>query len=272
MSLNWAQKIMLQRLLRKESPERYTTSSPEEDQMHYDFAYVHGSTKQHKDTVILSWDEENDSVNYMWWPEDAHGVRGTEAKCSSSDIVWNSLNLRHRYRTWDIHYSTILEAYLHDLFHLPLVKWRAQKVRNYFLRPVSADHRMGLLKTIVKMYDNQDPITTHELLARIHGSAIRLSGEYYRLQQNLQFLLDSLNESGDLIYNDEDDPIYFFGHGTIAPTPKSLSTIAIHNENSQRHKDMVKMSRRQIWVGWGMFALAAVTLIVELGKNLKFWE
>jgi hypothetical protein len=272
MSLTWVQKAMLRRLLKKESPDSYTTSSPEEEQMGYDFVYVHGSTNEHKDALILSWDEQDDSVNYMWWPEDARGVRGTESKCTSSDILWESLNVRQRYRTWDIRYSTLQEAYLHDIFRLPLVKWRVQKIRNVFLRPVSADHRMGLLKTIVKMYDKQEPITTHELLAKIHGSAIRLSGEYYRLQKNLEFLLDSLKESGDLIYKDENDPIHFFGHGAIAPTPKSLLTIATHNEDSQRHKDMVKMSKRQLWVGWAMFALAAATLTVELGKLFELWK
>lgn len=263
---------MLRRLLNKESPESYTTSSSEEKQMGYDFAYVHGSTKDHKDALFLSWDEEKDSVSYMWWPEDADGVRGSEAKCTSSAIVWETLNVRQRFRTWDIRYSSIREAYLHDLFHLPIIKWRVQKLRNIFLRSVNADHRMGLLKTIVEMYDKQEPITTHELLARIHGSAIRLSGEYYRLQQNLDFLLDSLKESGDLVYKNEDDPIHFFGHGAIAPTPKSLLTIATHNEESRRHKDMVKMSKRQLWVGWAMFALAAATLTVELGKLFQIWE
>jgi len=272
MKLNLIQKIMLRRLLKKESPDSYKTSAPEEEQMKYDYAYIHGSTEEHNDALILSWDEPNDLVNYMWWPEDAHGVRGTEATCSSSDIIWGTLNVRHRYRTWDIRYSSIREAYLHDLCFLPLIKWRLQKIRNTFLRPVNADHRILILKTIIEMYDKQESITTHELLARIHGSAIRLSGEYYRLQQNLQFLLDSLKDSGDLMYKNEDDPIHFFGHGEIAPTPKSLSTIAQHNEESRRHKDMVKMSKRQLWVGWAMFTLAAVTLTVELGKLLKLWE
>lgn len=272
MKLNSSQKIMLRRLLKKESPDSYTTSAPEEEQIDYDFIYVHGSTNEHKDALLLSWDEPNDLVNYMWWPEDAHGVRGTEATCPSSDLIWDTLNVRQRYRTWDIRYSTIREAYLHDVCHLPLIKWRLQKIRNIFLRPVNADHIIRILKTIIEMHDKQESITTHELLARIHGSAIRLSGEYYRLQKNLEFLLDSLKDSGDLVYKNEGDPMHFFGHGEIAPTPKSLSTIATYNEDSRRHKDMVKMSGRQLWVGWAMFTLAAVTLIIELGKQFKLWE
>jgi len=272
MSFTWLQKIILRRLLNKESPERYTTSASEEEQMNYDYMYVLGSTKEHKDSMLLSWDETNDNFTYMWWPEDAHAQSGTEASCSSADVIWSTLNVRHRYRTWDIKYSTASEAFVHDLFHLPLIRWRYQKFRNIFLRPVKPDHRMGLLNTIVEMHDKQEPITTHELLAHIHGSAIRLSGEYYPLQKNLQFLLDSLKDTGDLLYKDEDDPIHFFGHGTIAPTPKSLATIALFNEDVRRHKDMVRMSRRQLLLGWGMFALAAVTLFVELGKTFELWK
>ena len=182
------------------------------------------------------------------------------------------MNVKQRYRAWNIRYATIKEAYLHDVLRLPLIKWRIQKIRIVFLRPVGADQRMGLLKTILRMHDNQEPITAHELFAKIHGSAIRLSSEYYRLQKNLEFLLDSLKQSGDLIYKDEDDPMRFFGYGLIAPTPKSLSTITAHIEDGQRHKDMVRVSSRQLWIGWAMFALAAATLIVEVGKIPKLWE
>jgi hypothetical protein len=188
MKLKWTQKIILRRLLKKESPDRYTTSVSEEEQMNYDFMYVLGSTNEHKDALFLSWDESKDLIKYMWWPEDADGVRGTEATCASSDLIWDTLSAKQRYRTWDTRYSTIREAYLYDVFHLQLIKWRIQKIRNIFLRPVTADHRMPILKTIIKMYDNQEPITTNELLAKIHGSAIRLSGEYYRLQKNLEFI------------------------------------------------------------------------------------
>lgn len=272
MRLNWAQRIMLRRLLEKESPDSYTTSTPENEQLSYDFAYVYGSTTEHQKAFISSWDEDKDLITYMWWPEDAPSGRGSEATCSSSELVWDTLNVRQRYKTWDIRYSTIQKAFIHNALHLPLIRWWLQKARNIFLRPVNADHRMRLLKTIVELHDKQEPITTHELLAIIHGPAIRLSGEYYRLYKNLQFLLDSLKDSGDLVYTNQGNPIQPPRNGAISPTPKSLLTIATHNEDSRRHKDMVRMSRRQLWVGWAMFALAAVTLIVELGKLFKIWN
>lgn len=257
---------MLRRLLKKESPNSYTTSLPEKEQIAYNYAYVHGSTKEHKDALICAWDESKDIVQYMWWPEGAQAVKGTGASCKFSDIKWDSLNVRHRFRTWDISYGSLAEAFRHDLLHIPLLKWWLQKIRNRSLRPIKPDHRMGLLQLIVEMHSNQEPITTHELLSKTHGSALRLSSDYYRHQKDLQFILDSLKESGDLIYKNANDPIHFFGHGEVAPSPKSVSTIAGFNEDLRRHKDMVKMSGRQLWLGWAMFAIAAATLFVELRK------
>tara|TARA_B110000902_G_C14281473_1_gene577019 strand:- start:1531 stop:1695 length:165 start_codon:yes stop_codon:yes gene_type:complete len=54
MNLICIKKIMLRRLLAKDSPDSYTLSSPETEQMNYDFAYVHGSTSVHKDALLLS--------------------------------------------------------------------------------------------------------------------------------------------------------------------------------------------------------------------------
>jgi hypothetical protein len=87
----------------------------------------------------------------------------------------------------------------------------------------------------------------------------------------LSLYLDSLEDSGDLEYKEKEDPIHFFGYGTIAPTPKSLSTIATYNEDRRKHNDMVTMSRRHLWVGWAMFSLAAATLIVKLDEIFKLW-
>ncbi|MEM7208225.1 MAG: hypothetical protein AAF434_10395 [Pseudomonadota bacterium] len=272
MELAWLKKITLCRILDKESPDRYTISAPEAEQQSYDYAYVHGSTVKHKDCLFLSWDESEEVVSYMWWPEDAQNQRGTDASCSLEQIIWSTLNVRHRYKTWDIRYTSIHEAFLHDFLFLPAVRWKYQKFRNLFLRPVNADHRIGLLKSIIEMYDKQESITAHELLAKIHGSAIRLSSEYSRLQKNLQFLLDSLKDSGDIYYDDSNKTKMLLGRSEIVPTPKSLKTIASHNEDARRHRDMVRVSRGQLILGWSMFALAAVTLLVEIGNVFHFWN
>lgn len=266
MELGFIKKLILHRLLEKESPDSYMTSLPEKEQIKYDYAYVQGSTEDHMDALICSWNEPEDIIQYMWWPEGAQAVRGTDATCKFSELKWETLNVRHRFRTWDIRYGTLSEAFWHDLLRLPLLKWWFQKLRNSLLRPINPDHRMDLLKLIVDLHSKQKPMTAHDLLAKIHGSALRLSNDYGRHQKDLEFLLESLKDSGDLIYKDENDAIHSLGHGKIAPTPKSVSTISVFNEDLRRHKDMVKMSGRQLWLGWAMFAIAAVTLFVELRK------
>lgn len=262
------QKIILSRLLKKPAPERYSISLPASQQKSYDFLSVIGSTAEHEDAYILSWDKDNDVVSYMWWPEGAAGVRGNNASCKFADLKWETLNVRHRYRTWEISYNKLSEAFYHDLLHLPWFKWWLQKLRNKFLWPVSPDYRMTLLKQIVEMHSRQLSITAEDLLISIHGSTIRLSSDYYRHYKNLAFLLESLKNSGDVLLKDENNAIHFVGRGSIVPTPQAASTIATYNEDARRHRDIVKLSKRQLWLGWGMSAIAAVALFVELRKWL----
>ncbi len=269
MITEFCRKLVLRRLLKKPSPESYTISLPESEQKKYDFMSVLGSTNEHEDAYVRAWDEREDVVSYMWWAEGAPNVRGTETTCKFADLKWNTLNVRHRYRTWDIRYSKVFEAYWHDILHLPRLKWWLQKLRNVFLRPVSPDYRMDLLKQIVDMHSRQLPITLVDLLVNIHGSAIRLSSDFFQHQQNLQFLLDSLKDSGDVLLRDENNAMQFLGESRIVPTPKSATTIAIFNEDARRHQDVVKLSKRQLWLGWAMFAIAAVALIVEVRKWME---
>ena len=260
---------MLRRLLRKPSPEQYTISLPEEEQKNYDFISVLGETTDHTGAYIQSWDEENDIVHYMWWPEGVGGVRGTDAECAFTDIKWDTLNVRHRYRTWGIKYGKVSEAYWHDILRVPWWKWWLQKFRNRFLVPVRPDYRMRLLKQIVDMHSQQMTITQEDLLVWIHGTTIRLSNDYHRHHKDVEFLLESLKESGDVILKDENNAAHFLGRGQILPAPQSARTIAEFNEDVTRHRDMVKLSKRHLWLGWAMFAIAAVTLFVELRKWLK---
>lgn len=195
---------------------------------------------------------------YWWWSKDTNENSATESKCKFSDLKWDTLNVRHRYRTWEITYNKISEAFLHDLLRLPWFKWWLQKLRNKFIRPVNPDYRMELLKLIYDMHSKQLNITIRDLLIQKHGPAIRLSNEYYKHYKNLQLIIDSLEASGDIQTKNG-----------ITPTPIAVSTIANYNEGIMRHQDIVKLTKRQLFLGWGMFAVAAVTLFIEISKWLK---
>jgi hypothetical protein len=270
-------KISLRRILKKPFPDRYTVSLPENQQKSYDFLSARGSTSEHADAYIKSWDEHRDVVSYLWWPKGTKDGKGTEAECSFTDLKWETLNVDQRYRTWDIRYTSVTKAYFHDLLRIPWCKWWIQKLRNRFVVPVKPDDSIQLLIRIVDLHSHQASITTDGLLEDIHGSAIRLSSDRHRHLQNLKFLLDSLNESEDIVFRDEnknannfvgDRPI-FFGGGQIGPTPRSASTIAEYNEQVARHRDVVTLAKRQLWLGWAMFSIAFATFFVELRKYFE---
>lgn len=250
-------KMVLSRLLKKPSPERYSISVPEHEQRAYNFFSVLGSTVEHDEIYVNGWDKTTDVVKYMWWSKGSPGIKGTDATCTFNGLKWETLTVRHTYRTWDIRYSNITEAFWHDILKISWCKWHIQKIRNLFLSQVNPDYRIQLLKKIVDKHNRLAEMTTHDLLIDKHGSAIRLSSEYYRHHTNLEFILSSLIQSGDLEPRKDNK---------IVPTPKSISTIAEFNEQITRHRDTVKLARGQFWLGCAMFVIAAVTLFVEIRK------
>lgn len=270
--MNWFQrltrKVMLRRLIAKPEPESYSTSLPEGQQKGYDYISVYGSTTLHADVLLRSWGAYGDIIEYIWWDEGAQMVPGANATCSFDELDWMSLKVRHRYVTWDIHYNSLAEAYWNDLFHLQILKWLLQKIRNRFLTPVQPDFRMRLLQKIVEFHSQQKAITVNELLFDIHGPAIRRSSDGYRHYQDLQFLLKSLQGSGDVLLKDQVNSVQFIGSGDVLPTPKAIKTLADFYEGRRRHLDTVKLTRRQLFVGWAMFAIAAATLVVEFLKRV----
>ena len=264
-------KAMVRRLLKKPCPETYSTSAPEEEQKDYDFIMVRGTACNHKDSYIKSWNENDKKIGYMYWsPDRPIGTRGKEFECEFDELAWESLSVEHRYRTWDRSYNSVFEAYLQDRFRVSFFHWWYQKFRNRSLVRVNPEYRILLLKKIVDKRSLQVDIKQRDLLRELHGPTIDLSTDNYRHLQDLQFLLHSLRDSGDIVFDDKRDKTshYYFGSNEILPTPQAISTIMAFNQDETRHRDMVRLSTRQLWLGWGMFAIAATTLIVEARKWL----
>ena len=265
-------KVMLRRLLKKPSPKTYSISAPEEEQKDYDFIMVRGTACNHKDSLLRSWNEKDNKIGCIYWPpENPIGTLGEEFECAFDELAWKSLYVEHRYRTWDKFYNNVFEAYLHDFFRVSFFHWWYQKFRNRSLVPVNPEYRILLLKTIVDKRSLQVDIKQNDLLRELHGPTIDLSTDKYRHLQDLEFLLYSLRDSGDIVLKDTNDKTYRdrFDGNEILPTPQAISTIVAFNQDETRHSDMVKLSKRQLWLGWGMFAIAAVTLIVEVRNWLQ---
>ena len=169
---------------------------------------------------------------------------------------------------WDIKYGTLTQACFHDILRLPKVKWIVQWIRDRFLQPIKPNFQMRLLERLVELHSAGKATTVDEMLVEIHGSAVRLSNDNYTYRKNLDFLVDSLVDSGNAIRKTDDNEPYFIEGENIKPTPKAISTLAEFEIETTRHRDSIRLTRYQLFLGWAMFAIAAATLIVGFfGKS-----
>lgn len=73
--------------------------------------------------MLVSLDPLKATINYLWWESKTSNAPAQKAQYNLSDVEWATLTASHRYRTWDINYDSLIEAYLHDAIGLPKLKW-----------------------------------------------------------------------------------------------------------------------------------------------------
>ena len=186
-------KRILQRLLAKPVPERYSISAPEKDQWHYDFFSVHASTHKEKDLLLQKLDETSGILTCLFW-QDADAAP-EKITCRIEDVPWETISVKQRFRTWDIRYGSAREAYWHDLLRLPRLRWRWQRIREWFIKPITPDFRMELLRVIVDEHRKGTAITPQFLLEVVHGSRIYLARQIYHHLKDINFFFESLKRS-----------------------------------------------------------------------------
>lgn len=261
---DYLKKKLLSQLLSKPAPERYSISAPIKEQKHYDWISVHGTTKAHSDVMLISFDQESNIIEYLWWESDTSNSTSQNTQCQFDDLLWDSLRATHRYITWDVTYSSLIEAYIYDILRLQKIKWIIQRIRDRFIQPIKPNYQIRLLEYLVQLHNAGKSITLNELLVKVYGSAVRLSNDQYRFYKELEFLVDSLVDSGHAIRKTPDNHTDFLEGGDVKPTPKAITTLANAEIDRVRHRDTVWLTRCQLFLGLAMLAVAAVTLFVEL--------
>lgn len=259
-------KKQLNFLLSKETPLRYTTSLPVKEQLHYDYYFVYSECDGFQGEVLLvGYDPQTDKYQLKYWDEDPDSS-ASDGVCSFSDICLDSIKVRHRFRTWDGSYPSLHNAFFHARLHIPWIRWQVQRIRDLLIKPVRPNSQMLLLEEAVKLRYKGEHLTGKQWLDRKYGKAVRLSNERSKHMNNLQFMLESLVETGDFIQEDWDGDAEVgraLGHATYIPTPKSASTLARFYESERRHRDTKNLAIAQILLGAGMFMLALATLLKE---------
>lgn len=253
----------LRRLLSKPVPERYSISASSDDQKHYDWISVHGATKLHPYVMLRNLSSDGDTVSYLWWDSEESNERAKSGNCSISDIDWDSLKASHRFRTWEIEYESLLSAYFHDLLRLQRARWLIQRFRNRFIRNLHPNYQIKLLQILLAMHQENKPIRIWDLLVRVYGGAIRLCDEQYTYFKQLEFLVDSLVESGNAQRKTKENALEFIGLGDVVPLPRAISTLASYEWEKTKLATTVLMARCQLLLGIGMLSMAAATVYLK---------
>lgn len=256
---------IFKRLLAKPVPESYSLSPPPELLKTYDWLIVSGATTNHSDVQFRSFNPDMNMVSYLFWTTDTPGVRAQIGECTFEDVLLESLTVTHVFRSWNVSYESLREAYFYDVFRIQRIKWFAQLVADSLIRPLKPGHRIRLLREIVNTHQAQQAIRIDDLMVKIYGKGVRLSRERYRYQQAIEFILESLVVTNDIVRRANSGDVWFaMNDSFVMPTPRALVTLANEENERRRHNDSISLARCQLFLGLGMLGLAAATLLVEV--------
>lgn len=116
---------------------------------------------------------------------------------------------------------------------------------------------MRLLAKLLEMHSTREPIRLWDLLESVYGSAVRLSDEQYLYYKQLEFLIESLVESGNALRKSKDNE-------DVMPTPKAITTLATYELEREKLRSTLWIGRCQLMLGVGMLAVAAATLYIKI--------
>ncbi len=122
---------------------------------------------------------------------------------------------------------------------------------------------MKLLAILLELHQESKPILLWDLLVRVYGGAIRLCDEQYTYFKQLEFLVDSLVESGNAQRKSAENEIEFLGRGDVVPMPKAITTLAAYEWEKTKLATTTLMARCQLLLGIGMLAMAAATVYMK---------
>jgi len=231
--------------------------------------------KRGRDQIPLGSDAHNDDIYMHLVPENDNDTREQhytirsiekgkihclyyeEDKKLDIDIYVTSLSdfrfkISYFYEDWHIRYDSLTEAFFHILFGVP-------KVRRflYHKRAENLEHftdRMKVLRTLVQLRrcSYNEIVNIDDLCEKLYGRKFMKYNHFPHIKDypNLQLLLLSLKQSGDIDFTDK---VMF---GDLKVIPKSIETLSNYEISMSKHNDLYQVTRWQLWVAILMALLA----------------
>ncbi len=200
-----------------------------------------------------------------------YGVRGRELQTTFSDghepheriltlddLRSGTLDIAHWCGWWTVHYRSLPIAVLAEFLCYQRLRWRRHVRRDKHLRTMRNRYRVLAEIADLAEFWTHSQVDFMDLLRGLYGRGAESSPQVSKLIGFLTTILESLKESGDVLFAEGLLP------KDIRITPKALSTLSDYEVETTRHADSMRIAKGQLWVSVAMVILALASLVVAL--------
>lgn len=231
--------------LRKRAPDRIPLSGMERLRGR-DYYSTYLSFDEYGERLLAR--ETNDkAVVGLWWNE--RDSRGYEASIPIELLTESPLIIRHYYKEIEVDYNGALEFWLavSTLKSMRILWLKRARQWLFNKKPLARLARYTVLSYVFERGSRKRNYQTNatNMLNEMYGNAWLQHPQNREVLWHYEFVLKSLADSGDLLEM----------KGFYKLAPKSLLTLAKHEEEDARHKDAI---RQQKVLGALTFVLAIV--------------
>lgn len=173
-------------------------------------------------------------------------------KIPISELSQYDLLIKHHYRLWKLEYTSLLRAYIFNLFGINRVKWFFE--RNRDKKTISYYEKFELLSLVLKHRDGTNKVNFYVLKREIYGSNSENRTDYTH-NMDLRWKLLALQESGDVSFKDK--VLYL---SDIKVNPQALNTLSAYQRDERKHRDSIRMARIQQTIAFLLFISAVINV------------
>ncbi|MDL5364160.1 hypothetical protein QSH18_00910 [Xanthomonas sp. NCPPB 2654] len=248
--------------LRRASPDRIPRSGDAGAAVN---CYTTRVIRGDEDHSLIVQSADGGTCNCLEWDGNRYSIN---SKIKFTDLLEHNFELTHYHGLCTTTYSGFLDLALGRIFRLPYIKARSHSAYHrlaqglYNRRKLVTKQRIDLLKVILSAQLNgRDKLSSLSVMSLIHSERWYLHPNHDNEHHRVQFYLDKLAETKDLVKNGIDYQIS--GQGVAA--------IELYEEQERKHGESISAQRRMFWL---TIVIALLTLVqaglVKLPSLLDF--
>ena len=193
-----------------------------------------------------------DMLNCLEYDGDRYSIR---TQVNFSDVVGEEFEFTHHHGLCTTTYFGWLDLALGHIFRFPYIKAKLYSIyhglaqRLYNRRKLVTKQRIDLLRIVLAaQLDGRDKLSSLSVMSFIHTDRWYLHPNHEGQHHRVQFYLEKLAESKDLVKNGIDYQI----------TGQGVAAIEVYEEQERKHSESISSQRRMFWL---TIVIALLTLV-----------